>query len=173
LSIIPGKPVTPNSLDDLAERIPATTIKTTSETRTLTTTLANDGELANISLTAGVWDVDFLLAMVGGAGAIAIKTRWAFTGTWNVPIRYIWGPTAGNTTGPNGAVSAQSALYAANIDVVYGLTSSAIWQGVRECSRQVEVTVAGLLSLQWAPNVNSATSGGLRLSSTCTVRKIS
>ncbi|GIE29955.1 hypothetical protein Ait01nite_030000 [Actinoplanes italicus] len=173
MAIIPGLPVTPSSLDDIDERIPATTVKTTSETRTSTTTLANDGELFGITLTPGIWEVDMLLAMIGGAGAIAIKTRWSFTGTWNVPVRYVTGPTAANTTGPNGAVSTQTALYAANVDAVYGLTSSAIWQGVREQSRWVEVTVTGLLSLQWAPNVSSATSGGLRQSSTVTVRKIS
>ena len=164
-----GQVLTADFVDSM---IPDVYVKQANETRTSTTTYANDGELAGIPLGVGTWEVEFILAMIGGGGGIAVKTQWSFTGTWNAPLRLVEGVTSGNTAAGTAAVSHQRSAYATNSDCVHGLSSSATYTLVREFSRQITVTVAGNLALSWAPNVNSGSSGGVRQSSTCAVRQI-
>jgi hypothetical protein len=149
-----------------------TYVKEANETRTSTTTYADDDELAGISLPVGTFEIIAEIAMIGGAAGIAIKTQWGFSGTWSAPLRHCVGPTAGNTTAGNGAVTTQRTVYATNADAVYGLSTSGVYTLAREASWQVVVTVTGLFALRWAPNVSSATSGGLRQSSVVKVRQI-
>lgn len=148
------------------------TVKNVSQDRVSTTTLADDAELFGIALDVGTYEVQADLMLMGGAGGIAVKTRWSFTGTWNTPVRQCTGPSPSNTAAPNTTMSMQSAGYAANSDCVYGLSTSAAWSCARELSRQVIVTAAGNLAINWAPNVSSASSGGLRAGSCVKIRKI-
>ncbi len=148
-------------------------VKATNETRTSTTTYSPDAEITGIPLAIGTWLVEMRIPMIGGAGGIALKTTWVFTGSWNNPARHCIGPTAGNTTNGNGALSTQRTQIAAGTDAVYGLgTSTSSYTVVEENSAQVTVTVAGTLSLTWAPNVSSATSGGVRTGAYAKVRQI-
>jgi len=147
-------------------------VKPSNETRTSTTTYADDADLAGIPLGVGSFEIVADIAMIGGAAGIAIKTQWGFSGTWNTPLRQCVGPTSGNTTAGNGAVSTQRTAYASNADAVYGLSTSGFYTLARESSWQVTVTVAGLFALRWAPNVSSGTSGGLRQGSAVRVRQI-
>jgi hypothetical protein len=168
-TIATGQRVTAAMLTDMQTQ---TYVKQSNETRTSTTTYANDAELAGIPLAVGTYEIIGQFAMIGGAGGIAIKTQWSFTGTWSGPLRLCEGPTSGNTTAGSGAVSTQRSAYATNADCVYGLSTSAVYTTVMEISKQITVTVAGNMALSWAPNVSSATSGGIRQSSWIDVKRI-
>jgi hypothetical protein len=156
----------------MAQIPPNVVVKQNNETRTTTTTYADDGELNTIALGVGTWEIIADLAMVGGAGGIAIKTQWSFTGTWNNPLRLALGATAANVTAGSGPLSWQGSAYATNADCIYGLSTSGVYTLAREMSRQIVVTVAGNMALKWAPNVSSATSGGIRQSSSISARQI-
>jgi hypothetical protein len=183
ISPVPGQPVSKSqygdpvkaAIDDLDARVAALVagrqekIKAANETRVSTTTLALDNELKDIPLGIGTWEISVLLAAVGGAGAIAVKTQWAFTGTWNNPLRFIEGPSATNTGDAlSGPVSMKRSAAQTNADSVYGLNSSGNYMNWREFTKQIVVTVPGSMAINWAPNVSSATSGGLRQGSSVT-----
>jgi hypothetical protein len=183
---VPGQPVSKSqygdpvkaAIDDLDLRVTAlvgsefTKWKDNNETRTSTTTLALDNELKDIPLSIGRWKIFALISGIGGAGGIAIKTQWAFTGTWNTGMaRLVEGPSAANTADPvAGPVLHKRAAVNSNVDSVYGMGTSGSYNHWTETSAQVVVTAPGLFGLNWAPNVSSGTSGGVRQSSfiTCT-----
>jgi hypothetical protein len=146
--------------------------KDNSEVRASTTTLNNDAELQAIPLAVGEYKVRMGLNLTGGSGGIAIKTQWAFTGTWNNPIRRCDGPTSANTVAPSGTMLLQHATYTANSNCIYGLYTGNAYTIVKEECFQVIVTVAGSLSLAWGPNTSSATSGGVMQGSWVEVKQI-
>src|SRR5262245_4127027 len=148
--------------------------KDSNETRTSTTTLALDNELKDIPLAIGRWHVFMMIAGIGGAGGIAIKTQWAFTGTWNTGfVRLVEGPSATNTADSlAGPVAMKRSGANSNTDSVYGMGTSGNYMHWTEHSAQVNVSAAGLLGLNWAPNVSSGTSGGVRQSSFIVCKKI-
>lgn len=156
----------------LGATVPDVTVKSAAQVRTSTTTYANDSELSGITLGVGTWEVVVKLFMTGGAGAIAIKTKWDFSGSWGNPLRMIVGTTAGNTTAPgsNPAMSYAPQLW--NADSIYGLSTSGAYQKITEESRAAVVTTAGNFAVNWAPNVSSATSGGIQAASSVSVRQI-
>lgn len=157
---------------DVVSLVPKTVAKAVSTDRVSTTTFADDPELSGIPLAVGTYSIEADLMMIGGAGGIANKTTWTFSGTWNGPVRQCFGPTATNTAIPTAAVSLQSAGYLVGTSCVYGLSTSGIWMCVREYCHNVIVTAPGNFAVSWAPNVSAANSGGLRAGSAVSVRKI-
>jgi hypothetical protein len=144
--ITAGTRLTADLLDSM---LSDTTVKQTTENRASTTTLAADSELQGVSLSVGKWEIIVTGGWQSSTGATAAKTQWAFSGTWNSPLRMCDGPTSGNTTTGSGAYSRQWSGYLTNSNVVYGLASSSAFTHFREESALITVTVAGLMSFNW------------------------
>lgn len=157
----------------LSQAVEDVTVKTTAEIRTSTSTFANDAELAGVTLGVGSWRVEFQIFGTGGAAAVPIKTQWAFTGTWNNPLRMIDGPLAANATAPAAGPLRRIDPITASADSVYGMTTAggAYYRWTEYC-KLVTVTVAGTIALKWAPNASNANSGGVMAGSSLTVRQI-
>lgn len=120
-------------------------------------TLANDTELTGIALEAGTYWIKLnLLFNNGGSATPDIATRWGFTGTWNNPNRQCIGPASTNTGNWDATTPLKMGAVATNVSCIYGVAASAAWHGATEESFEVEVTVAGDLSLQWAQNSTDA-----------------
>lgn len=158
--------------DLLTSMISDYTVKQSSETRVSTTTLAADSELTGVSLSVGRWEVVVTGCMQGGTSGIAIKTQWAFSGTWNNPIRFCDGPTSSNTVAGGSAFSRQWTGYLTNANCIYGLATGAAYTGFREESGLIQVTVAGLMSLNWAQNVSNANGSTITQGTKIIARKI-
>jgi hypothetical protein len=147
-------------------------VKPASTGRNSTTTLAADPDITGIRLGVGTWRVVIEGGLAGGSGGVAVKTQWSFSGTWSNPTRWCDGPTSGNTTAGNGNISRQHTAYAAGTNCIYGLGTGAASCGFREWSSQVEVTVAGDFSLQWAPNASNGNNNFVALGTTCLVQRV-
>jgi hypothetical protein len=156
-----GDPVFGSDFDAVLSAVGIRKVKDSSQIRTSTTTLLDDGEINGIELTPGRYHVKSIWTMYGGTAGIPIVTRWGFTGTWNNPLRIVRGPTAANTTAANANPPQQRTAVAAGSDVTYGLGTSAFYQVAYEESMQVSVTATGMFSLMWRPNSSSANSGGV------------
>lgn len=158
--------------DLLDAMIPDITVKQTTENRISTTTLAADSDLQGVSLSVGRWEIVVTGGWQSSTAATVAKSQWAFTGTWNNPLRMCDGPTSTNTTAGNGAYSRQWTSYATNANAVYGLASSSAYTHFREECALIVVTVAGLMSFNWAQNASSANNTGLVTGSKLIARKI-
>ena len=114
-------------------------------------TLANDSELAGFALGVGTWEVHMMLfAYNSGSATPDIKTQWAFSGTWNTPLRACVGPGGTNTGNSDTITPAKMRAEATNSNSSYGLGLSGSYTEIHERCSTVIVTVAGSLSLQWA-----------------------
>jgi hypothetical protein len=104
--------------------------------------------------------------------AQALKTQWAFSGTWNTPVRNCIGPGNSNTAATLDAASMNARATAVNTNVIYGASASSLPASFREWSANVVVTVAGNLSLQWAQNASSGNNITVVAGTTFRVRQI-
>lgn len=166
------------SADDVNANIPVVYVKANSDSRPSTTTLAADPELTGIPLGVGVWSIELNMAFNENSSTLAIKTQWAFTGTWNNPVRFCSGPgdgtVGGTNAGPTGLNYSSFVGAAANANVVYSSAAAGgVYCIVREVANNVVVTAAGTLSLQWAQNVSNATAAIVNPGTSFTIRQIS
>ncbi len=156
---------------------PIVTTKTSATARTSTTTLANDPELAGITLDVGTWEVEMLIHWtLTTTNTQKIKTRWSFSGTASSTFRDCIGAGATQSTPAAPTVLTESSFVAATWDtqdVIYHQAAGATYGSSREISRTFTVTVAGDLALQWAQQTSSANATTVQPGSSITVRKIS
>lgn len=163
----------PLTVEKLRQMIPDIYTKTTAEARNNTTTLSNDAELTGIPLGVGTWHIKLLaFASCPGSATPDLKTQWAFTGTWNNPIRNCHGPGTANTAIFNAITPMNMAGYPAATNAVYGLAASAGYNAITEELYNATVTVAGNLSLQYAQNTATATDTFMLVGTTFQVRQI-
>jgi hypothetical protein len=148
------------------------TVKQALSTKT-NNTLANDAELTGLALGVGTWEVHMMLLPFCAASATPdFKTQWAFTGTWNNPVRGSVGPSSTNTAAPDVVTPVKMRLDAANVSVSYGLAAGSTVYEVHERCATVVVTVAGSLSLQWAQTTTDANATTLAAGSFVEYRQI-
>lgn len=130
-----------------------------------------DSELQGISLGVGEWSVSCLFYFTGdAAGGADVKTRWAFTGSWNNPIRACRGPELSSES-PNTTLLKTNGT-ASSTGAIYGLANTTVYAVATEQCDNVIVTTAGLLSIEWAQNVSSSTPSIMRAGSSVKVRQI-
>ncbi len=178
IAFLTGQRLTADLLNEnIYAYMPVTYSKAAAEPRNTTTTLANDGELAGIALGVGTWDIELLGYYTVASTTPRLKTRWALTtGTWTSSIRACTGP--GNIAAPAGGPEAMQEMttrgYSLDTqDAVYNSTTSSAYSTFRETARQVVVSVAGTLSLQWAQNTSNASNVTIQPGTCFTIRKIS
>jgi hypothetical protein len=159
---------------NLALDIPDIYVKTANETATADIVLSNDAELTAIPLAVGThWVKLMLLFYTDTTATPDIKTRWAFTGTWNNPIRACIGPPSSNVAAAGAITPMLMAGIAAGTDATYGSAAgTANAYVVLEESYTVVVTVAGTLSLQWAQRVSDASLTTVVAGTTMATRQI-
>lgn len=120
-------------------------------------TLAADTELSGIALEAGTyWIKVNIFAHCTGSATPDIKTQWAFTGTWNNPNRQCVGPSSTNTGSVDAITPLRMGGTATSTNAVYGLAATSAFAVITEECFNVEVTVAGDFSLQWAQSTTDA-----------------
>lgn len=123
-------------------------------------TLANDTELAGISLGVGTWEIVVMIFCSNPTSATPdLKTQWSFTGTWNTPLRHCEGPSSTNVSGSDVLTPMKFRAAATNADSAYGLNASTAYTTVEERCAAVVVTVAGTWALSWAQNSLDAANG--------------
>jgi hypothetical protein len=176
-SFLTGQRLTADLLNtNVIAFMPITYTKAVSTSRNTTTTLADDPELAGIPLSVGTWEVELMLHYTVASTTPKLKTRWAFTGTWNTggAIRNVLGPSTINVAAPSQVTEMNSQGFTTDTqDAVYDSSTSSAYSAARELSRDVVVTVAGNLSLQWAQSVSNASNVTVQATSCFTIRKIS
>lgn len=137
------------------------------------TTLINDGELINIALGIGVWDVQAYFYCTGDPAATTagqINIAWTFSGTAS-GLRSCTGPAQDQTTGTAGnnfAMRFDAHPFA--VAIAYGIKGSTP-NLVHERSA-LTVTAAGNLGIQYAQRVSSATGTAITAGSYLTYRQI-
>jgi hypothetical protein len=99
-----------------------------------------------------------------------VKTKWTFSGSWNSPVRFRFGPEGGSAS-PAVTQIALAGVGAAN-DSVYGLSSTAAFHTIREESQSVQVTSAGNLALEFAKNAASGSDTILRVQSSVRIQRV-
>lgn len=150
-----------------------TVVKTADETRTSTTTVADDGHLVASLEANSVYRWSSTLLVDGPEAADA-------TITWTVPPGATggWAPVAGTlgTTVPDGSAQIKVAArqYGSNSDIGV-MASSATLAGIIAMPTGIVSTGAtpGLLRLRWAQQTTNATAVTLRSGSTLQVIKVS
>lgn len=180
ISFLTGQRLTADLLNtNLYDYQPVTYQKTSVTTRTNTATLADDPDLSGIPIGVGTWEVEFVILWTQTSTAPRLKTRWAISGggVWSGTggIRASVGEGAAQTAGPGAVTDMTLQGFTLDTqDAVYGLSTGASFAVVRELSRNVVVTTAGTLSLQWAQSTaTAAQSVAVQAASTVTLRKIS
>jgi hypothetical protein len=158
---------------NIADWMPATYVKPAFTSRASTTTYADDPDLQGIALAVGTYEIELMLFYAVYSGTTQkIKTQWGFTGTWNNPDRGTLGPGAGNIASSDDAASVNARAYAANVDNIYNQLNAVNFGVGRELSRNVQVTVAGNLSLKWAQQTSSANVTRVEAGTCFNIRKI-
>lgn len=177
MATYPGVPVYGGdiiSADDIVANIPIVYVKEASETRNNTSALANDAELVNIPLQVGVYEIELELFWQQATSTTpAFKTQWAFSGTWNAPMRACFGAGQDNVAPTNRATTVYTLGVPTSSNAIYSADTTANYNMSRELSRQVIVTAAGNLSLQWAQNTATVANTICLVGTSFTVRKIS
>jgi hypothetical protein len=166
-----GDPVYPTDFSDL---LPTNYVKSAQESRNTTTTYADDGELAGIPLAVGTYEVELVLFFTLTTTATQkIKTHWAFSGTWNNPVRACVGPGSNQTAAPNVVTEMNTGGYqAAGQDAIYDQAAGASFGTAREIASNVTISVAGNLSLQWAQVASSGNNTNVQLGTFFRIRKL-
>lgn len=132
------------------------------------TTLVNDGELVNIALGIGMWDIQFMIYATSASGS-GMSTAWTFSGTAS-GFRSCMGPAAAATTGPTTTLGRFS-IHGFGTTVAYGVASTSTFSRIEERS-MFTVTAAGNLSFQYAQSTSSATATQIQAGSYVTYRQI-
>ncbi len=159
---------------NIADWMPVTYTKSASTARNTTTTLADDPELQGIALAVGTYEIELLLFYTQTTtNTQDLKTRWAFSGTWNNSDRVISGISTASTASANATTEVNMAgTQASGQDAIYGGPATVIYNSAREISRNVVLTVAGNLSLQWAQNASSGNNTTVHGGTCFNIRKI-
>ena len=164
-----GDLVTADLLDSM---LPKTHSKATSTTRNNTASLANDDELTGIALGVGTWDITLNAFWTCASTTPKIKTRGGFTGTWTTATRTCLGPGNAQVAGPEAVTEATFRGYTTDTqDAVYSTSTSVAYSTFVEICRNVVVTVAGTLSLQWAQSTANASNTVMQAGSSFVVRQ--
>lgn len=160
---------------DVNNATPTVYAKSASLSRNTTTTYADDNELAGIALAVGTYEIDLLgYFTLSTTSTQKIKTNWAFSGTWNNPVRACFGPGSAQTADRANVTESQVGGYTATgQDAIYDTSTSSGYSCFREISRVVTVTVAGNLSLQWAQSASSGNNTTLQAGTCFSIRKLS
>lgn len=159
--------------DLLQSMVPKYYIKPSNESRNTTTTLADDTDLQGIALAVGTWEVELLgFWHQVTTNTQKIKTQWAFSGTWNTPIRNIVGAGSTQTAASNVADTVNVQAAGSGSDSIYDVAIGTSFTSFREWSCNVVVTVAGNLSLQWAQVASSGNNTNLDAGTTFRIRQI-
>jgi hypothetical protein len=179
IAFLTGQRLTADLLNaNINDYMPSTTAKAVATARLSTVTLADDAELAGIPLGVGTWEIEFIGLWTQTTTATQkIKTRWAFTGTWNGSAGFRAALGAGDTQSavavPNNLTEVNARGYTLDTqDAVYHVINTTSYSTIREISRNVVVTVAGNMSIQWAQNTSVANNTTLQAGSSVTVRKL-
>jgi len=128
--------------------------KTAPETVTSSTTVQNDNHFV-LALPVGLWRIELFLHVFGHATSGDIRTRWTNTGTMTARGRSVIGPAAATTDVRDGNTNASAPATQFSDEVVCGCDATT--RGVVKEDIEVEVTVAGTLTFQWAQGTSSAT----------------
>lgn len=160
--------------DLLQSMVPKYYIKPSAENRNTTTALADDSDLQGIPLAVGTWEIELLgFFTLTTTTAQALKTRWAFTGTWNNPDRNVIGPGSDNVAASDKSTTVNvRGAQAAGQDAVYQTSATTVFSNFREWTANCVVTVAGNLSLQWAQFSSSGNNTSMQGNTTFRVRQI-
>jgi hypothetical protein len=160
--------------DLLQSMVPKYYVKPTGESRTSTTTLADDSDLQAIPLAVGTYEIEFLGFMTQTTTTTQkLKGRWGFTGTWNNGARNVIGPGQAQTAAPANVTETNFAgAQASGQDVIVSTAAGGTFCSWREWSVDIVVTVAGNLSYQWAQSASSANATRLEGESSFRVRRI-
>ena len=159
---------------DLAQSmVPKYYVKPSAESRNTTTTLADDTDLASIALAVGTYEIELLgFFHLTTTTTQKIKTQWAFSGTWNAPVRHIIGPGSAQTAATTDATETNVRASQTSVDATYDCAVSTAFSCFREWTCNAVVTVAGNLSLKWAQSASSANNTTLDPGTTFRVRQI-
>ena len=154
------------------------TTKPSATSRNMTNTYADHPHLTSIALAVGTYEIELMgMFTLATTATQKIKTQWAFTGTWNgtTAPRLCFGPGSAQTAGPTGVTDMfMQALHLNGQDAIYDVAAgTGSYSSFRELCGNVNVTVAGNLSLQWAQSASSANNTNLQEGSYFRVRKIS
>lgn len=159
--------------DLLQSMVPKYYVKPSPESRNTTTTLADDADLQSIALAVGTYEIELLgFFHLTTTTTQKIKTQWAFSGTWNGPVRHIVGPGSAQTAATTDATETNVRAQAVNTDATYDCSVSTAFSCFREWTCNAVVTVAGNLSLQWAQSASSGNNTTLDTGTTFRVRQI-
>lgn len=171
-----GQRLTATALQDAFDFItPVVTTKPSATARNTTTTLADDPDLKDIALEVGVYDVEFVgFWTQTTTNTQKIKIRWAFSGTWNSPIRACYGAGFSQTAGPAACTESTFSAYVSDgSDAVYDQAAGGTFGVFLEKARNVTVTAAGNFSIQWAQSASSGNNTTLQTGSSVSIRRIS
>ncbi|MET0916726.1 MAG: hypothetical protein ABWY81_11070 [Jiangellaceae bacterium] len=147
-----GDPVSATLLDSM---LPKTYTKQAAESRNTTAVLAADGELINIPLLVGTYEIELIILWSQVTAAPGLRTQWGFTGTYGAPVRHIIGPGATDAAPASDAATVNLGGVSVSAPVVYRSGSTGAFCCVQEKSRAIGVTVAGNLSLTWAQQTSN------------------
>lgn len=132
------------------------------------TTPVNDGELINIALGIGVWDLAFFIYGTAASG-VGLKTNWSFTGTAS-GFKSCLGPAVSATTGPTTTLM-RSSIHGFTTGVDYGIASTSPFGRIEERS-MFTVTAAGTLNFLYAQSTSTATAVTVQAGSHLIYRQI-
>lgn len=176
LDVLAGDPIRAADVNDIIDRLGRIYIKSSPTARISTTTLTDDPELASIPLAVGTYEIELVgYFTLTTTATQKIKTRWAFTGTWNgtAAARNCIGPGSAQTAAPaNVTETSLLAVSVSNADSVYDVAAGTAYASFRELAGEITVSASGNLSLTWAQNASSANATTLQERSYFRVRKI-
>lgn len=168
-----GQRLTADTLNTLAGYLPVTYTKAATTNRNTTTTHAADPELTGIPLAIGVYHIELTLFWIQATtNTQKIKTQWAFTGTWNTPVRAIIGTGTGNTASWDATTLTSFGGRTTATDATYNGLLGGQFLVAREVVYNVTVTVAGNLSLTWAQSASSANNTSVCSGTAFEIRKV-
>jgi hypothetical protein len=175
MTVFAGDVINASDINGIINLLPVTYSKASALDRTSTTTYADDNELAGIALSVGTYTIELVgMFTLTTTATQKIKTNWAFSGTWNNPVRACIGPGSAQTASRTDVTETQLGGYTATgQDAVYDTAAGGGFSTFREIGAVVSVSVAGNLSLQWAQSVSSANATSLKAGTSFIVRKIS
>lgn len=146
--------------DDLNAILPKYIDKAADETRTSTTTFANDADFAAIAFGASeVWECELVLAC-NGDPAGDMKGQWTVTGGATIDRRHVQQVATTGTAASDTTVGNQSRAY--NASVSYGMTTDSSVQPVVREKLIVSTTTAGTITYQWAQASSNAVATTVR-----------
>jgi hypothetical protein len=174
MTVFAGDVISAADINGIIALVPQTYTKSASTSRISTTTYADDPHLASIPLAIGTYEIELVgFFTLTTTATQKIKTQWKFTGTWNTPIRACYGPGFAQVAGPASCTESNfSASVADSGDAIYDVSAGGTFCNFLEKARNVTVSVAGNLSLSWAPQANVANNTTLQVGTSFTIRKL-